>query len=115
MPTTCTINFENPHAVYFANELLSGTASLTLTKTKKVRGVYVRIFGRAYAHWTELCNKNHTNSSSRESSTHRVSYTGSEVCLNKEFEEKTPENAKNGKKYRTISSKTAHSVDYATL
>lgn len=86
MPTTCLINFENPDGVYFAGELLRGTAILTLTKAKKVRGIYVRIFGRAYAHWTRYCSIDHNpgrdeNGKLVRRGGHRVSYTGSEVCF----------------------------------
>lgn len=86
MPTTCVIAFENPSRVYYAGQLLRGTVNLTLTKEKKVRGVYVRIHGRAYAYWTEHCsidhnrNRNSDNNRTR-SSGHHVSYTGEEVYL----------------------------------
>lgn len=87
MPTTCLISFENPDGVYFAGELLRGKAILSLTKTKKVRGVYVRIFGRAYAHWTRHCSIDHhpgrdQNGKLVRRGGHRVSYAGSEVCFN---------------------------------
>lgn len=86
MPTTCLINFEHPDGVYFAGETLRGTAIVTLTKTKKVRGIYVRIFGRAYAHWTRYCSIDHNprrdeNGKLVRRGGHRVSYAGSEVCF----------------------------------
>lgn len=84
MPTTCDISFENPDGVYFVGELLRGTAKLSLTKIKKVRGVYVKVFGRAYAHWSEYCRINHnprrdSNGNVTNSGGHRVYYSGSEV------------------------------------
>lgn len=85
MPTTCEISFEKPERVFYAGQLLSGTVRLTLTKEKKVRGVYVHIFGRAYAYWTKYCNVNHdrnsSNNNSSSNSGHHVSYTGSEDYL----------------------------------
>lgn len=60
MPTTCVIAFENPDRVYYAGQLLRGTVNLTLTNERKVRCVYVRIYGRAYAYWIEyggMCHK----------------------------------------------------------
>lgn len=86
MPTTCVIAFENPSRVYYAGQLLRGTVNLTLTKEKKVRGVYVRIYGRAYAYWSEHCSIDHNRNRSRDnnrvgSSGHHVSYTGEEVYL----------------------------------
>lgn len=86
MPTTCVINFEHPDSVYFAGDMLRGTAILSLTKKKKVRGVYVRIYGRAYAHWTKHCSIDHNPRRDENGKTirmggHRVSYAGSEVCF----------------------------------
>lgn len=85
MPTTCDITFSNPNRVYNAGELLSGNVRLTLTKEKKVRGVYIKIFGRAYAYWTEHCSIDHNRNQNREpghhSSGHHVSYTGEEDYL----------------------------------
>ena len=85
MPTTCEIIFENSQQVFYAGQLLRGTVNLTLTKEKKVRGVYVQIFGRAYAYWTEYCNidhnRNRNNNNNTSSSGHHVSYSGSEDYL----------------------------------
>lgn len=86
MPTTCVISFENPSRVYYAGQLVRGTANLTLTKEKKVRGVFVRICGKAYAYWTEYCSTDHNRHRNRDnnrvgSSGHHVSYTGEEVYL----------------------------------
>lgn len=85
MPTTCDIIFENPERVFYAGQLLRGNVRLKLTKEHKVRGVYIQIFGRAYAYWTEYCHTDHNrhrnNSTNRSSSGHHVSYTGEEDYL----------------------------------
>lgn len=86
MPTTCTINFDHPDAVYFAGEILRGSAHLTLTKRKKVRGIYVQIFGKAYAQWSRYCSIDHNprrdrNGKEIRSGGHSVYYYGTEVCL----------------------------------
>lgn len=54
---------------------------------KKVRGVFVKIHGKAYAHWTEHCSTDHNptrdaNGNLVHSSGHWVSYVGmlSELC-----------------------------------
>lgn len=48
--TTCDITFENNRLkVFSTGKLLRGSVHLTLQEEKKVRGVYVRIWGRAYA------------------------------------------------------------------
>lgn len=71
MPTTCDIEFNNnPQKVLYAGQLLSGSVRLVLTEQKTVRGIYVRIIGKAYCHWTEGTGDN------------RKSYTGSEEYLN---------------------------------
>lgn len=71
MPTTCDIEFENnPQKVVYAGQLLRGTVRLTLTEEKNVRGIYIRIYGKAYAHW------------SRGSGKSRRTYTGEEHYLN---------------------------------
>lgn len=71
MPLTCEIDFENnPQKVLYAGQLLRGSVRLTLTEEKNVRGVYIRIYGTAYCHWTEGSGDN------------RKSYTGKEDYLN---------------------------------
>lgn len=71
MPTTCEIDFDNnPQKVFYAGQLLRGSVRLTLTKENSVRGVYIRIYGTAYCHWTSGSGDN------------RKSYTGKEDYLN---------------------------------
>lgn len=48
--TTCDITFDNNQLkVYSTGKLVRGNIRLTLQEEKKVRGAYVRIYGRAYA------------------------------------------------------------------
>lgn len=50
MTTKCYITFvDNRLKVYSAGQMLNGNVRLVLEEEKKVRGVYVRIFGEAYA------------------------------------------------------------------
>lgn len=84
MPTTCVISFDNPDGVYYAGQLLRGTVVLTLTKEKKVRGVFVKVYGRAYAYWTEYCSIDHnptrdSNGNLRSSGGHHVSFVGMSI------------------------------------
>lgn len=54
MSATCKIEFRNnPMKVFYAGQMLRGTVRLYLTKTRKVRGLYIRIHGRAYVHWVD--------------------------------------------------------------
>lgn len=70
MPTTCELDFENnPMKVMYAGQLLRGTVRLHLTEEKNVRGIYIRINGTAYAHWSEGSGKT------------RKTYTGNEDYL----------------------------------
>lgn len=71
MPTNCVIVFENnPSKVFYGGQLLKGSVTLTLTSEKTVRGIYIKITGDAYAHWSEGSGKS------------KKSYTGEESYLN---------------------------------
>lgn len=81
MPTTCTITFDNRDGVYYAGQRLHGTVALTLTSEKKIRGIFVKIVGRAYAHWTEHCSIDHnptrdSKGNLKHNSGHYVDYYG---------------------------------------
>lgn len=78
MPTKCVIQLlDNDQRVYYAGDLLRGTLSLSLTSEKSVRGVYVEVNGKAYAHWTE--SETIERNGKRETIT--KSYTGEEIYL----------------------------------
>lgn len=84
MPTTCNISFDNPDGVYYCGQLLKGTVELTLTKEKNVRGVFVKVYGRAYAYWTEHCSIDHNITRDSKgniisSGGHTVGYVGMSV------------------------------------
>lgn len=52
MSTSCEIEFENnPRKIVYAGQLLRGAVRLNLAKKITVRGVYVRINGKAFAKW----------------------------------------------------------------
>lgn len=78
MPTSCQISFDHPEKVYYAGELLRGTVNLTLTREYNVRGVYIRIYGKAKTYWSRYCNSKHSN---RSTSNHHVIYEGKEYYL----------------------------------
>lgn len=86
MPTTCVITFENRNRVYYAGQTIRGTVNLTIIEEEKLRSVYVRIFGRTYANWTEYCAIDHNHDRNRNknqvnTSGHRVSYSGEKIYL----------------------------------
>lgn len=90
MPPACVIAFDNPSRVYYAGQTLCGTVNLTLFEEETVRSVYVRIFGRAYAHWREYCSVDHNRYQNRErnqvgSGGHHISYTGEKVHLDMKY------------------------------
>lgn len=71
MPTTCTITFDdNPQKVCYSGTLLKGSVHLNLTSEKTLRGIFIKIKGEAYCHWSEGSGKN------------KRSYSGEEDYLN---------------------------------
>lgn len=75
MPTTCEIEFENnPSKVIYAGQLLRGTVKLQVTSVKPVRGVYIRLCGRAYSNWTEGYGKNEEDYTDEEEILNEKSY-----------------------------------------
>ena len=71
MSIDCVIDFENnPSKILYAGQLLRGTVRLTLREEKKVRGVYIRIYGKGYCRW------------SRQRGRKTVHYVGNELYLN---------------------------------
>lgn len=54
----CIDFVNNPNGIFYSGQLLRGTVRLTLTKQKKVRGVYVRVYGKAYCKWTRGSGEN---------------------------------------------------------
>lgn len=64
------IDFENnPSRIYYSGQSVRGTVQLILGEEKKIRGAYIRIYGKAYCRWsTDGKNK--------------VTYIGEELFLN---------------------------------
>ncbi|XP_031621717.1 arrestin domain-containing protein 17-like [Contarinia nasturtii] len=55
MSISCEIDFErNPLKVIHSGQQLRGIVSLKFKKQKKVCGIYIRLYGGAYASWTEF-------------------------------------------------------------
>lgn len=63
------IDFEKTSAIFTSGETVRGTVRLTLGEEKKVRGVYIRIDGKAYCKWSEGSGK------------HKEYYIGEELYL----------------------------------
>lgn len=67
MPTACEIEFENnPSKVVYSGQLLRGNVHLSLTGSKTVRGVFIKICGGAYCHWTKGYGKTRRSYTGRE-------------------------------------------------
>lgn len=91
MSITCDIELDNADNVYYVGQLLRGTVHLTLAEDTTVYGIYIRIFGNAYAQWMEHCPIEHdrlqignhcfSSKNDPESRGHHVPYTGKEVYL----------------------------------
>lgn len=78
MPTTCDFYFEdNPEKVFAAGELLRCIVSVSLTSPKNIRGVYLKVDGRAATNWT----KSRTVRRNRKSRTVHDSYSASQLYI----------------------------------
>lgn len=78
--STCEIEFDNPMKVFYSGQLMRGTVQLNLTKQKKVRRIYMHLYGGAYASWTEyFCLDFGFHN---WYSDHRKTFSGKEVYLN---------------------------------
>lgn len=67
MPTKCEIEFENnPLKVVYSGQVLCGDVKLTQTELMKVRGVYIKICGEGYCHWTTGSGRNEKLYTGRE-------------------------------------------------
>lgn len=56
MPTTCEVEFDNNlEKVFYAGQLLRGTALITLTKRKKLCDAYIQVSGKVTANWDDGC------------------------------------------------------------
>lgn len=70
----CVIEFDNnPAKVYYSGQLVCGTVQLSLNEKKDVRGVVLKIVGKAYVRWTEGYGQ------------HRTTYKGKELFLDKQI------------------------------
>lgn len=62
MPTKCIVYFDNnPNRIVYTDQYLRGTVILTLTKTKKLHGVYMKITGKGHAQWKEKYGERYQN------------------------------------------------------
>lgn len=78
---TYEIEFENnPMKVFYSGQLMRGTVQLNLIKQKKVRRIYIHLYGGAYASWTEYACFDFELGNWY--SDHRKTFSGKEVYLN---------------------------------
>lgn len=87
MSVTCEIDFENnPNKIFYAGQLLRGTVRLTLREEEKVRGVFIRIYGKAYCRWTRRRGKSTVTYVGREDYLNQTTYLiGAEEGIIKHF------------------------------
>ncbi|KAK8401098.1 hypothetical protein O3P69_002692 [Scylla paramamosain] len=74
MPTTIAVVFDNPSAVFFTGQNITGDVRVTCDKPKKCRGIEVEFKGYAKVHWTE--RKTTGTGDDRKTETHH--YTSQE-------------------------------------
>ncbi|KAK3881979.1 hypothetical protein Pcinc_013612, partial [Petrolisthes cinctipes] len=53
MPTVISVVFDNPSAVFFSGQTITGYVQVTCDKAKSCRGVEVKFTGYSRVHWTE--------------------------------------------------------------
>ncbi|XP_042206224.1 arrestin domain-containing protein 3-like isoform X2 [Homarus americanus] len=53
MPSTIAIVFDNPSAVFFSGQAITGNVQVTCDKPKSCRGIEVKFRGFGKVHWTE--------------------------------------------------------------
>lgn len=54
MALNCEINFDqNKHGVFFAGQLVSGTALIGLVEATKFKAIRIEISGKAWCMWSE--------------------------------------------------------------
>ncbi|CAG9804950.1 unnamed protein product [Chironomus riparius] len=80
MVVNCEVKFDNnPNAIFFAGQTLSGVVELTIDKPKKIRGLVLKIEGYAKVEWTESERSNRsTQGQTANSRRKNVTYSGRE-------------------------------------
>lgn len=77
MPTNCHINFENnPSKVVHSGQLFRGTVQLNLVEEVNVRGIYIHLYGGAYAHWRERLKFCRAYTANEDYLNHRIYLVG---------------------------------------
>lgn len=79
------IDFENnPNGVFYSGQQLRGKVRLTLAEEKRVRGAYIRIYGKGHCKWSEGSGKHRTtyfdNELYLEETTYLVGSKDGKVC-----------------------------------
>ena len=68
-----SIHFDPPQAVFYPGRPVSGYITLDLKKPMKMRGIHIKLSGKAYVHWKERGEK--------EKNRNKRSYTGKEAII----------------------------------
>lgn len=80
----CVIEFENnPAKVYYTGQLICGNIYLSLNENRNVRGICVKIIGKAYVRWSEEYGENPSV------------YTGKEIFFDERIDLDGESNSKN--------------------
>lgn len=75
------IDFQNnPMKVFYSGQVMRGTVQLNLSKQKKVRRIYMHLYGGAYVSWSEYVWFDF--GLHNWYSDHRKTYSGKEIHLN---------------------------------
>ncbi|XP_013118360.2 arrestin domain-containing protein 17 [Stomoxys calcitrans] len=78
MPSSCEFELNNPIAVYYSGETITGNVVLQTTSEKNIRSIRIRFLGEAKVSWQE--SERHKNSDG-EYETRTVNFRGNEVYI----------------------------------
>ncbi|XP_066959876.1 arrestin domain-containing protein 1-like [Macrobrachium rosenbergii] len=81
MPTTISVVFHNPAAVYFSGQTIAGHVQVVCDKPKSCRGIEVEFKGYGKVHWTER----HTTGTGDNRRTETRHYTSNEVYYKNKY------------------------------
>ncbi|ESO88267.1 hypothetical protein LOTGIDRAFT_165705 [Lottia gigantea] len=86
--TRFEINIDAPSPVFYAGQIVQGRVTVELSEPKKVRGIRLSFYGRAFVHWSERVHRGSGNNRRTETVHYRAEeeYFNQEVLLSGQCE-----------------------------
>lgn len=76
---TFVIRFDNPTAVYYGGQWVTGKVFVSLNEPMKMRNLRLKFLGRAFCHWTESRSYTTGTGQNRQNHSETIHYEASEV------------------------------------